>query len=314
MSKIVFFGTPDFSAHTLRELFKNGFNIVGVITQPSKSHGRKKVLIDTPVKKAAIELGLVSFEPESSEQMEKIVKDLSPNIGVLFAYGQIISRKVLDLFPKGIVNIHPSLLPHYRGPSPVQTAILNGDNETGVSLMLLEEGMDTGPVLVSRKVTLAKNIVALDLHNDLAKLGTTLLLKNLDAYLDGKIVLQLQNDSLATYSKKFEREDGLIQWTHSAEWVYRRFRAFYLWPGIFCYWGKKRLKLTKIELFKGDFTSKNTAGEVFKAENGDILVGCQKGAIKVSRVQIEGKKEVDVTDFILGNDDFLGALLLSKKP
>ncbi len=300
--KIIFFGTPEFAAKSLQALFDDGYNIVGAVTQPDRPTGRKQEIQKSAVKKFA-----EKKELRVIEQSE--IAGLSADVGILFAYGEILKRSVFDLFPLGILNIHPSLLPKYRGASPVQSAILAGDKITGVTIIRLDEKMDHGPIVAQEKVEIKEGEMADKLHERLAGIGTDLLLKILPDYIAGKIKLRQQNHEAASFCPRFRREDGLIDWRRPACEILRQFRAFHPWPGVFTLWQGKRLKIVKLSEIQGGLGQNLAPGMVFRGEQGEMGVVCGNGAAALEVVHLEGKKEMTGRDFLNGYGEVLGKVL-----
>jgi len=292
--QIVFFGTPEFAVPALRALHQN-FNVVLAVTQPDKPVGRKQKLSPTAVKIEAQKLGLKVVE--SLNDLRSMIDELIPDVGVVAAYGKIISQAILDLFPFGCLNIHPSLLPKYRGASPIQSAILNGDAETGVSIIKLDNKMDHGPIISNSKFQIPNFDTYEGLSKKLAKTGADLLIKTLPDYLGGKIKLVAQNDNQATFTKIIKREDGKINWQKPAVEIERQIRAYFPWPGSFTEFSGKRLKIITAEV-----TSEAKEGKIgeFLAQNGQLLVKCGKDALNIKELQIEGKNELTAKEFING--------------
>src|SRR3989344_3894723 len=230
MSNLVFFGTSEFAVLALDVLIKNGTSPVAAVTSPDRPAGRGKKLTVSPVKEFLNER-LVLLQPEKLDsQLILKLKELSADMGVIASYGKILPKELIEIFPKGILNIHPSLLPKYRGASPIQAVILNGDAETGVSIILLDEKMDHGPVLAQSSNLGLGNLSCatyLSLHDSLAKLGAELLIETIPKWLNGEIIPHPQDDSQATFTKLIKKEDGKIDWTKRAEKIERTVRAFY---------------------------------------------------------------------------------------
>ena len=293
--KIVFFGTPEFAVPTLKALHHEGFNVVLVETQPDKPVGRKQILTPSVVKVEALKLGLSVIENLNDLKLK--IKELKPDVGVVVAYGKIIPQGILDLFPSGCLNIHPSLLPKYRGASPIQTAILNGDTETGVSIIKLDNQMDHGKHVSQITYHVSADDTYESLSEKLAHKGTQLLVKNLPDYLNHKIKLKPQDDTQATFTKIINREDGKIDWQKPAVEIERQIRAYSPWPGCFTEFLNKRLKVISAEVTFGTLTSK--IGQ-FLAKDGDLLVKCGKDALSIKKLQIEGKNEFSAKEFING--------------
>jgi methionyl-tRNA formyltransferase len=230
---IVFIGTPDFAVPSLRRLAADGHVITAVITQPDRPAGRGRRLAPPPVKLAAEELGLPVLQPPTLRDAEPLdaIRTLQPEAIVAVAYGQILRQELLDIPPRGVLNVHPSLLPRHRGASPIAGAILAGDDETGVSIMLMDAGMDSGPVLAQRRVPIGPLDTTGTLTTSLAELGAALLAETLPRWLAGEIDPQPQDDSQATVTRLISKEDGAIDWALPAVEIWRRVRAYTPWPG-----------------------------------------------------------------------------------
>ncbi len=295
-TKIVFFGTPEFAVPTLQALHSEGFNICLVVTQPDKPVGRKQVLTPSPVKVEAEKMGLEIADDLKIKRLE----DCNAEVGVVVAYGKIIPQEILNIFSKGCLNIHPSLLPKYRGPSPIQQAILNGEEETGVSIIKLDEQMDHGDIVSQIVYRVSDNDTSEDLHDKLAQKGAGLLVDTLPKYLSGEIKPVPQDDSKATFSKILKREDGEINWTKSADEIECQVRAYTPWPGSFAEFKTKdqglRIKILSAKV------SDDIEGEIgeFQTKNGQLVVRCGKGSLIIIKLQVEGKKEMSADEFING--------------
>jgi len=305
--KIIFFGTPTFASQTLKSLIGNKYSIVGVVTKKAKPQGRKKEILISPVQIIAKEHSVPVIDSDNSDIIFDKIKEFDPHLGILFAYGKIIPQKIIDIFPLGILNIHPSLLPKYRGPSPVQSAILNGEKETGVTVMLLDNAMDHGDIITSQKTIIGDDELSYELHDRLAKMGTDLLIKVLPDYINKKITPRPQNHSEATFCESLSRHLGVVNWQTTPDIIYNQFRALFPWPGIFTYWRQKRLKLTKIRPNQGQFEGQ--IGQVSGTKAGFPAVFCSNGKIVIEKVQLEGKSEMSAKDFVKGYPDFIGSVL-----
>ena len=281
---IVFMGSPDYAVKILDNLNKH-FNIVAVFTQPDKPVGRKKVLTPTPVKKYAIENNLEVFTPASLKNED--LTRFNPDFIVVAAYGLLLPKNVLNVAP--CINLHASLLPKYRGASPIQSAILNGDKYTGVTSMLMDEGLDTGDILVW-DYTEVDNKTSVDLFDELADIAANQIIYTLKNF--SKIKPLKQNDVLATYSPKIKKQDGYVNFS-SALIMDRKYRAFKPWPGIFC----EKFKINEMDLIDTD--SSNKKGEILEIDDG-VVVGCERGKVKLIKIQVPGKKEVNAVDYING--------------
>jgi methionyl-tRNA formyltransferase len=281
---IVFMGSPDYAVEILDALSQK-YNITAVYTQPDKPVGRKKILTPTPVKKYALEKGYEVLTPATLKNED--IKKFKPDFIVVAAYGLLLPKNVLDTAP--CINLHASLLPKYRGASPIQSAILNGDKYTGVTSMLMDEGLDTGDILcwdyteVDRKDSIT-------LFNELAKIAAKQIIYTIDNFQ--KIKPLKQNDIFATYSPKIKKSDGFVDFK-SAEMIDRKYRAFKPWPGIYC----DKFKINEMELV--DIDSLNNPGEIISIDDG-VVVGCERGKIKLIEIQVPGKRAVRAIDYING--------------
>ncbi|MDP2586524.1 MAG: methionyl-tRNA formyltransferase [Candidatus Komeilibacteria bacterium] len=305
-TKIVFFGTPKFAVPTLQALVTEGYHVVLVITQPDEPVGRKQVLTPTPIKVEALKLNV----PVKENLWE--IKNYNADLGVVVAYGKIIPQAILDLFPLGLLNIHPSLLPKYRGPSPIQSAILNGDDETGVSIIKLDEQMDHGPIISQIQVPISKDESSPTLFDKLSVLGAELMIKALPDYVAGKAKLEPQDDSKATYCEMINKEDGLIDWTNSADQIERQIRAYAPWPGSFSEFdvNHKKINIKIISAIICDPVETRNCASLphdnqspvgkFVIKNNQLVVQCGHGALLIEKLQPEGKKEMPAQAFING--------------
>lgn len=307
MIKLIFFGTPLIAAYALQCLIKH-FHIIAVVTQPDKPIGRKKIREMVPVKKIALDEGIKIFQPKNLTMIENDIARLQPDLGILFAYSEIIPKSIIDIFPNGIVNIHPSLLPKYRGPSPVQSAILANEKITGVSIIRIDTKIDHGPILAQKTLEI-KNETADELMQKLTDLGMDLLIETIPKYLEGKIQPQEQNHREATFTKIIKREDGKIDWNKTAEDIYRQYRAYQRWPGIYTTFNNKRLKILKLNIIKNDAMQKQPGMPFFTSEN-DLAIQCCHGSIIASEVQLEGKKPTTGKNFILGHPEIINKKFL----
>ena len=307
-TKLVFFGSDENSAKLLAKLIQADYNIKLVITKTSKKTGRSQK--QNPVKKVAEQSNLKIAEKDKLSDPDSIdvLKNTEANLAILLSYGTMIPPEILDSFPLGIINIHPSLLPKYRGPSPVQTTLLNGDSEAGVSIMLLKTEMDAGPIIVQKKINIESEDNHETLNNKLFSLGNKLLLDNLQKYIDKKIETHSQDNNQATYAKMIKKEDGLIDWNNSAEQINNQIKAFYTWPGAYTYFNDKLIKIIKAD-FIGKETSHKIA-EVFLNDN-KVAIQTKKGLLYPLIVQIEGKQKMDINPFINGYKNFIGTILKS---
>ena len=307
--KVVFMGTPAFAVPALDAIKDAGCDIVGVFTQPDRRSGRGRRLNASPVKQAAIERGLSVFQPASlrrDAETRAHIASLQPDIIVVVAYGLFLPADTLAVPPLGALNIHPSLLPRHRGPSPVATAILQGDTTTGVTLMQLDAGMDSGPVIAQRETPIGADETAETLTARLFHMGAELLTATLPRWSAGEIAAASQVEADATITSLLKREDGAIDWTCSAEYIARQVRAYHPWPGTFTHWNGRQLKIHQASV--PDMSGADAPGTVVALTEG-VGVATGDGVLLLGRVQIEGRQATDITDFARGYRDFTGSLL-----
>ena len=307
--RVVFMGTPAFAVPALDALSNAGCDVVGVCTQPDRQSGRGRRLTPPPVKQAAIDRSLSVFQPASLRQDDEArqrIAALEPDLIVVVAYGLFLPADTLAVPPLGALNLHPSLLPRHRGPSPVATAILQGDATTGVTLMQLDEGMDSGPIISQRSADIRSSETAEDLTERLFEMGADLLAETIPAWRSGKIDSTPQNETEATVTRLLKRDDGAIDWTRPAAYIALQLRAFHPWPGSFTHWNGRQLKLHWAAYL--DIDAGQTAGEVIAVPQG-IAVTTGDGALLLRRVQIEGRQATDIADFARGYRDFVGSRL-----
>ncbi len=311
--RVVFMGTSSFADTILKALLSAQYNIISVYTQADKKVGREQKLKKSAVKITAENNKIPVFSPAKFEEGE--IKELAgqkPDLIVVAAYGKILPKTVLDLPGFGAINTHASLLPDYRGPSPIQNAILDGEKETGVTIMLMDEGIDTGAILSQKKTKIAPHETSIELTKRLADLSSELLLETIPLWVKRKIEPKPQDNSKATLCQLIERSDGKILWVNDATAIYDQYRAFFSWPGVFTFWERDnfntRVKLNKIALAEKDSPEKYRVGEVFKMGD-NIAVQSGSGIIFLEEIQPEGKNNMKVSDFINGNPGFIGSIL-----
>ena len=309
---LVFMGTSELSGVILKSLIEN-YSVIGVFTKPDTKIGREHADSSPLVKKLAESHNVPVFQPiKFNDEAVENLKKLNPDIVIVAAYGKIIPQAALDIPKLGFINVHVSLLPKYRGPSPIQNALISGEMETGVTIMLMDKGVDTGDILAQEKLSINSEDTTGILMKKFSLAGADLLLKTIPLWIAGKIKPQPQNHSLAIFCQLIKREDGHICWTDDAQLIYNRYRALTPWPGIFSYWknGSKtiRLKLISIALQKNNSSEKHKGGEVFKIEN-EIGVQTAKGIIILKEIQKEGKNKMGAQEFINGHSNFIGSIL-----
>ena len=314
---IVFMGTPDFARGVLESLYESGkHNIVAVVTQPDKPKGRSDKMIPSPVKAYAVEKGIECFCPAKikTEESVEILRKYKADIFVVAAFGQILSKEILDMPRYGCVNVHASLLPKYRGAAPIQWAIADGNENTGVTIMQMNEGLDTGDILTQVTVPIASDETGESLFDKLMDAGAKLLNETLPMIESGEITPIAQDEENATYAKILKKEMGLIDFTMSARDIDNRVRAFTPWPGGYTYYNGKILKLKKIcaiGVGDGEFCDKDNGnpGEIIKVTKDALYIACGEGTLRIDELQPEGKKSMTTHDFLLGNKIETGTLL-----
>ena len=311
--RAVFMGTPDFAVPVLRSLLSGSCRLVGVYTPPDKPAKRGLDKSMSAVKRHAVAEGLPLFQPPSlrTPEAQRELEDLNPDLIVVAAYGKILPVPVLSLPRFGCLNIHPSLLPRHRGPSPVITAILQGDLVTGVSLILLDEGMDTGPILAQHETKIEAEETAPRLTSRLFQMGADLLSEVLSPWTAGEIHPRPQQADLATLTRKIEKADGEVVWQMEADDIGRRIRAFDPWPGVFTFWKGRLLKI--VEGHPATSQGTGEPGQVVAIPGSPPGVGVVTGSgvIVLRQVQLEGRRAVTAEEFLRGYPDFLEARLPS---
>ncbi|MGC9048813.1 MAG: methionyl-tRNA formyltransferase [Patescibacteria group bacterium] len=325
---IIFFGTPEFAAIILDSLIKNNSKPVTVITAPDKPVGRhayqqagKQILTPPPVKVLSQKHNIPILQPENLKEnlnLKSEILNLKPDLFIVAAYGLILPQELLAIPKYGSLNIHPSLLPKYRGPSPIQATILNGDTETGVTIILMDEKMDHGPILAKCKKQITNKITTEELTKELADLGAKLLIETLPKWINGEIKPIPQDHSKATFTKIIKKEDGQINWSNSAQEIERMVRAYWPWPSAYT-----RIQTTKpkiqnkiLKIIKADVLKiehQKQPGMVFLTENKKLLVACRENALILEEVQLEGKRQMTVQEFLNGYPEIVGSYLVNNK-
>ncbi len=309
--RVIFIGTPDFAVPCLESLIKDKeFNVLLVITQPDKKVGRKQILTPTPVKKRAREEGIPVWQGERIKEAEEKLRKYQPDIIIVVAYAQKIPDTILNIPEYGVFNVHGSLLPRYRGASCLQAPILNGDKKTGVTIMKMDSGLDTGDILTQEEIELTPSDTTPIIHDKLAKLGADILPVSLKKYIQGEIKVTPQDNLSANYAPALKKEDGKINWQEPAEKIERMTRALNPWPGTYThinYSGNKKIMLkilkTSPEILK---INEYPAGILFVDRQENLGVQCGQNALKIEEIQPEGKKIMSAKDFIQGYKDLIG--------
>jgi methionyl-tRNA formyltransferase len=307
MIKVVFMGTPDFAVPTLEKLQTLG-QVVGVVTQPDRPAGRGNQLKPPPVKVAAEAAGIPIYQPKSLRKEEHIapLREWQPDLIVVAAFGQILRPLVLNLPRLGCVNVHASLLPRWRGAAPIQHALLAGDEKTGVTLMQMDEGLDTGAMLVKAETPITASDTAQTLHDRLAQLGAQLLADHWTELITGRLTPLPQEENLSTYAPMIQKEDGLLNWSEPAAVLDRRLRAMTPWPGAYTFWNGELLKILSATPHKQ--TTAGLPGRVVELGSG-VAVTTGEGVLQLHQIQLAGKKATSPADFLRGRPHFVGSVL-----
>lgn len=304
--RVVFMGSPDFAVPPLEALLAH-HEVALVVTQPDKPAGRGKRMAAPPVKTVAEAAGVPVIQPRSARRASVVeaLRATGAELAVVVAYGKILPRAVLEAFPRGCINVHASLLPRYRGAAPIQWAVINGDAETGVTIMQLDEGMDTGPMLLKRTIPIAPGDTAGTLFERLAPLGAEALLAALDGLAAGTLVAEAQDPAAATHAPMLTKADGHVDWRQSARAVRDRIRGVDPWPGAVTALGDEPLKLFQPMVIEGQ----GRPGEVLGVDGRGLLVACGQGAVAVGAVQAPGRRRMEARAFASGRAIPPGTLL-----
>ncbi len=312
--QIVFMGTPDYAAEALEALIRAGHEITAVVTQPDKAKGRSSRLQAPPVKECALKHGIPVMQPRRIKTPEAMaeLKRYPADVYIVAAFGQILSQEILDIPRFGSLNIHASLLPRYRGASPIQHAIINGETETGVTIMQMDAGIDTGDMLYKKSIPIADDDTYESLHDKLAVLGGEAIVETLPLLEAGSLVPEKQDDSLSCYASLIDKKMGLIDFTGDAFEIDRRIRGMTPWPGAYTFYKGKQLKIwravpvtargieTPAEEERMNQGAQAPAGTVAEVSKDCIKVACGKNLLQVYELQLEGRKRMSARDFLLG--------------
>lgn len=317
--RVIYMGTPDFAVNTLEAVIKAGHEILMVVTQPDKAKGRGKKMMFTPVKEKALEYNLPVAQPEriKEEAFIEELEQLNPDVIVVVAFGQILPERILNIPRYGCINVHASLLPAYRGAAPIQWAVIDGLEESGVTTMYMEKGLDTGDIICQSHVKLASDETGGSLFERLAKEGANLLLKTLEQLENGTATRIKQDDSKASYAKLLSKEMGFLDFSRDAEVLERLIRGLNPWPSAFTKVNGKTLKIFSAEVMEeADARSlletnqtEDVPGIILTVDKKGFSVRCGKGALRIRNLQLEGKKRMDTEAFMLGYDIHVGMLL-----
>lgn len=313
MAGIVFMGAPAFAVPTLKMLIRER-DVIGVVTRPDRPAGRGRELRQTPVKRAALEYDLPLSQPQSLRTSGALarLRGWAPDVIVVTAFGEILSQEVLDLPPHGCLNVHASLLPRWRGAAPAAWAILAGDDVTGVTIMQMDAGLDTGPILAQREEPIHPDDTRATLRERLSHIGAELLVETLPAYLTGTLQPRPQPEQGITLANRLHKNDGRLDWSRPAAALDRRVRAFNPWPGTFTFWRGRRLKVieaTPLSDWQGDAPT----GTVVAVNQG-VAVATGDGALGLEKVQLAGRRAMAIEPFLRGQRDFVGSRMDSEYP
>ncbi|MEA3449365.1 MAG: methionyl-tRNA formyltransferase [Patescibacteria group bacterium] len=308
--KTIFIGTPDFAIPSLQTLINSAdFEVIGVITQPDKPIGRKQIMTSPAIKTEAEKHSIPVYQPIKIKNEKLKIKNY--DLIVVVAYSQIIPKTMLDAPKYGVINVHGSLLPKYRGAACVQWPLINGDKETGTTIMKMDAGLDTGPIIAQKSFEILKTDTAGTLYNKVAEAGARILVPTLNDYISGKIKPQIQNETQANYVKQIKKEDARIDWSKSAKYIERFIRGMQPWPGAF---GQLKIKNEELRIkiiwtsFEVLDINKYKLGEIFSFEN-KLAVQCKKGALLIEKLQMAGKKCISGEQCLCGHKDLIGKIL-----
>ena len=300
--KILFMGTPDFSVSTLKFLVEKKLNVIGVITQPDKPKGRGNKVLMTPVKEAAIAYGIEVYQPKKIKDKEfvEIIKDMNPDLIIVVAFGQLLSKEILDIPKFGCINIHASLLPKYRGAAPINWAIINGEKVTGVTTMFMDEGLDTGDMILKKEIEIKQEDTAGTLFQKLAVLGTQVLDDTLELIKENKLVREKQNDELSSYAPIMDKTLGNINWDKSAREISNLIKGTNPWPSSYTQYKNLKMKIWESRVLDEECVDK--AGKIISVNKDGIKVNTKDKILLITQIQMPDKKRMNVGEYIKGNE------------
>ena len=310
--RVVFLGTPEFALPTLDAILLSRHTVVGVVTQPDRPRGRGQRMTDAPVKMRARDTGLPLLQPGTVNDpgFLSALTGLRPDIGVVAAYGKILSEAVLAVPPAGMINVHASLLPRYRGAAPVHRAIMAAESETGVTIMRVVKALDAGPMLAAARRPIGRNDTSLDVERDLAAIGASLLVATLDRLARGAVAETPQEESAASYARRLTKDDGLVDWSRPAGGVHDQIRGLHPWPHAHSYLQGRRLIL--LRSVTAEATAGAPPGTILAARGNDLHVATGAGIVELTEVQAEGKRPMNVREFLSGHRLTAGDRFTSK--
>lgn len=307
--KIIYMGTPKFAVKPLEKLYEEGFDIPLVVSQKDRPKGRGKKLLPTAVKARAEELGLEVFQPDNINSEDSInkLKDIKPDFIVVAAYGQILRKEILSIPKYACINIHASLLPKYRGAAPINWAIIDGEEETGITIMEMVEKLDAGDMYIKESINIKEGDDAITIHDSLSELGGKTIVKALKGIISGKITPESQDDSKSNYAPMLNKKMGKIDWNESGESIKNLVRGLKPWPTAYTFYEKNNVKIHRVELCSKFKEGEN--GEIVKVDNEGIFVNSKDSCIIIKELQFPGKRKMRVEDFIKGNEIKVGTIL-----
>jgi methionyl-tRNA formyltransferase len=309
--RVIFMGTPEFACPTLQKLLDRGDEVIAVVTQPDRPKGRGQKTVPTPVKELAEKNGIPVLQPLKVRAPEFIetLKRMNPDLIVVVAFGRILPKALLDIPKFGCINVHASLLPRYRGAAPLNWCIINGETETGVTTMLMDEGLDTGAMLLKKTTPIDPEEDTSSLHDRLSVLGAETLSETLDLLAAGKLIPEKQDDSLSCYAPILKKEHGLIDWNSTARAIRNMVRGMSPWPGAFTRLDGKLIKIYKVRSDNTKCGDVDTPGTVLKADRYGIEVACGGGSVIIDELQLEGRKRLPAGEFLAGYKIAPGTIL-----
>lgn len=309
MKRVLFMGTPDFAVPCLKQIIDDGYDVVGVVTQPDKPKGRGHKMVPPPVKETAVENGIAVFQPETLKNLAfaEELKRLNPDIIVVVAYGKILPLYMLEYPKYGCINVHASILPKYRGAAPIQWSIINGEKTTGVTTMYMEEGLDTGDMLLKTELNIGDDETYGELHDRLSVLGGNLLSETLTQIFNGSVIREKQDDGSSCYAPMISKETGHIDWSKSAGEIKNLMQGLNPWPMAYSLYKGIPLKLISCKVVN---KASGKCGEILSADKNGILIACGDGkGILVKDIQMQGSKKMDVSSYLNGHEIEKGIIL-----
>jgi methionyl-tRNA formyltransferase len=305
--RLVFMGTPEFAVPSLRMLIERGEMVVAAVTQPDRPKGRGQQLASPPVKIVARDHGITVFQPARVRTPEfvEIIRGLRPDLILVTAFGQILPKELLHIPRYGCINVHALLLPRYRGAAPINWCIINGETETGITTMQMDEGLDTGEMLLKKVIPIAQDDDAQTLHDQLSVVGAEALAETLDLLITGRLNAEKQDGLLSSYAPMLKKEDGRIDWNREAPDIRNLVRGLTPWPGAFTFLGEKTVKIYRSRVAGGA----GTPGCVLQADRSGLVIACGEGGLLVEELQLEGKKRLSARDFLAGYNILPGTIL-----